>query len=87
VYSRVWVVFRVSTDRCPLILINTGWTRGQFSTGTGKHFPPKYTLCIVDVVHSGELAKAKFEKFGMFRLSILVALEGVPQDLLNLRLA
>ena len=66
-------------------LINTGWTGGKF--GTGKRCPLKYTRAIVDAVHSGELAKAEYENFGVFNLQVPTALEGVPRELLNPRLA
>jgi phosphoenolpyruvate carboxykinase (ATP) len=76
---------RMSKHQVDCWLINTGWTGGRF--GTGKRCPLKYTRRIVDAVHSGELAKAEFETFGTFGLSIPTALEGVPRDLLNPRLA
>jgi len=38
-------------------------------------------------VHSGELAKAEYENFGTFNLSIPTSLEGVPRELLNPSLA
>jgi phosphoenolpyruvate carboxykinase (ATP) len=66
-------------------LINTGWTRGRF--GTGSRCPLKYTRRIVDAVHSGELAKAEYETYGTFNLSIPTYLEGVPRELLNPYLA
>ena len=66
-------------------LINTGWTGGKF--GTGKRCPLKYTRRIVDAVHSGELARAEYETFGVFNLQVPTALEGVPRELLNPRLA
>ena len=66
-------------------LINTGWTGGKY--GSGKRCPLKYTRRIVDAVHSGELAKAEFENFGTFNLSVPTALEGVPRELLNPSLA
>ena len=66
-------------------LINTGWTGGKF--GTGKRCALKYTRRIVDAVHSGELAKAEYENFGVFGLSIPTSLEGVPRELLNPELA
>ena len=66
-------------------LINTGWTGGKY--GSGKRCPLKYTRRIVDAVHSGELAKAEYENFGTFNLSVPTALEGVPRELLNPSLA
>lgn len=66
-------------------LINTGWTGGKF--GTGSRCPLKYTRRIVDAVHSGELAAAEYETFGVFNLQIPTSLEGVPRELLNPGLA
>ena len=76
---------RMSKQNVDCWLINTGWTGGKF--GTGKRCPLKYTRRIVDAVHSGELARAEYETFGVFGLQIPTALEGVPRELLNPRLA
>ena len=62
-------------------LINTGWTGGKF--GTGKRCPLKYTRAIVDAIHNGQLAKAEFENFPVFNLSIPKAVEGVPSEILH----
>ena len=62
-------------------LINTGWTGGKF--GTGKRCPLKYTRAIVDAIHNGSLAKAEYEMFPGFNLSIPKAVEGVPSEILN----
>ncbi|KAJ7287398.1 phosphoenolpyruvate carboxykinase-domain-containing protein [Mycena rebaudengoi] len=72
---------RMSKHKVDCWLINTGWTGGKF--GTGKRCPLKYTRAIVDAVHSGELAKAEFENFGTFNLSIPTHVEGVPKEVLN----
>lgn len=76
---------RMSKHNVDCWLINTGWTGGKY--GTGKRCPLKYTRMIVDAVHDGSLAKAEFENFGTFNLSIPTALEGVPRELLNPSLA
>lgn len=76
---------RMAKHKVDCWLINTGWTGGKF--GTGKRCPLKFTRRIVDAVHSGELAKAEFENFGTFNLSIPTSLEGVPRELLNPQLA
>jgi len=62
-------------------LLNTGWTGGKF--GVGKRCPLKATRAIVDAIHDGSLAKAKFENFDVFNLSIPSAIEGVDSKLLN----
>ena len=76
---------RMSKHKVNCWLVNTGWTGGKF--GTGKRCPLKYTRAIVDAIHSGELAKANFENFGTFGLSIPTGIEGVPRELLNPSLA
>lgn len=62
-------------------LVNTGWTGGKF--GTGKRCPLAVTRKIVDSIHDGSLAKAKFTNFPVFNLAIPEALEGVPSELLD----
>ena len=76
---------RMAANDVDCWLIHTGWTGGKF--GTGKRCPLKYTRRIVDAVHSGELAAAEYETFGVFGLQIPTNLEGVPRELLNPRLA
>lgn len=66
-------------------LINTGWTGGRF--GSGRRCPLKYTRRIVDAVHSGELAQAEYETFGVFNLQVPTSLDGVPREILNPRMA
>lgn len=66
-------------------LINTGWTGGKY--GTGKRCPLKYTRAIVDAVHDGSLAQAEYEDFPIFNLKIPTAVNNVPRELLNPRLA
>jgi phosphoenolpyruvate carboxykinase (ATP) len=76
---------RMSKHQVDCWLINTGWTGGKY--GSGKRCPLKFTRRIVDAVHSGELARANYETYGTFGLSIPTSLEGVPRELLNPRLA
>ncbi len=68
-------------------LINTGWVGGRFGSPAGRRCPLKYTRMIVDAVHDGSLAKAEYEAFDVFGLQIPKALEGVPRELLNPKLA
>jgi phosphoenolpyruvate carboxykinase (ATP) len=72
---------RMAKNKVDCWLVNTGWTGGKY--GTGSRCPLKYTRCIIDAIHSGELAKAEYENFGTFNLSIPTGLEGVPLELLN----
>jgi phosphoenolpyruvate carboxykinase (ATP) len=67
---------RMAKHKVDCWLVNTGWTRGKY--GTGSRCPLKYTRRIIDAIHSGELAKAEYENFGTFNLSIPTGLEGVP---------
>jgi len=76
---------RMAKHKVDCWLINTGWTGGKY--GTGKRCPLRYTRRIISAVHSGELAKAEYETFGTFGLSIPTQIEGVPRELLNPRLA
>ena len=76
---------RMSKHNVDCWLVNTGWTGGKY--GTGKRCPLKFTRRIVDAIHSGELAKAEYENFATFGLSVPTSLEGVPRELLNPRLA
>ena len=76
---------RIAKHEVDCYLINTGWTGGKF--GRGKRCPLKYTRRIIDAVHSGELARAHYETFEIFGLSIPIHVEGVPRDLLNPQLA
>jgi phosphoenolpyruvate carboxykinase (ATP) len=76
---------RMATHKVDCWLINTGWTGGKY--GHGKRCALKYTRKIVDAVHDGSLAKAEFTNFDVFGLSIPTAVEGVPSEILDPRLA
>ena len=43
----------------------------------------KYTRAILDAIHSGELAKAEYETYETFNLSVPTSCTGVPSELLN----
>lgn len=62
-------------------LINTGWNGGAY--GVGKRISLKYSRAIIDAIHSGELAKAQYETYPKFNLSIPKAVPGVPSEILN----
>ncbi|KAJ3119763.1 Protein kinase C-like 1 [Nowakowskiella sp. JEL0407] len=62
-------------------LINTGWNGGAY--GTGKRISLKYSRAIIDAIHNGTLAKAEFENYPVFNLSIPKAVQGVPSEILN----
>jgi phosphoenolpyruvate carboxykinase (ATP) len=62
-------------------LINTGWNGGAY--GVGKRISLKYSRAIVDAIHNGELAKAEFENYPVFGLSIPKKVTGVPSEILH----
>jgi phosphoenolpyruvate carboxykinase (ATP) len=59
-------------------LINTGWTGGAF--GQGQRMSLKDTRAIIDAIHSGELAKADYENFARFNLSVPASCPGVSDN-------
>lgn len=62
-------------------LINTGWNGGAY--GVGKRISLKYSRAIIDAIHSGELAKAEYEVYPKFNLSIPKKVTGVPDEILH----
>lgn len=60
-------------------LLNTGWIGGS----QGKRCPLKYTRAIVDAIHDGTLAEAKYEVDDVFNLSYPTSCANVPSELLN----
>ncbi|KAK6429891.1 poly(A)-specific ribonuclease [Oleoguttula sp. CCFEE 5521] len=63
-------------------LLNTGWVGAGATTG-GKRCPLKYTRAILDAIHSGELAKAEYETYETFNLSVPKSCPNVPDEVLN----
>ena len=51
-------------------LVNTGWAGGAY--GTGKRISLEYTRAIIDVIHSGALAKAKTARDPVFGFEIVI---------------
>ena len=43
----------------------------------------KYTRAILDAIHSGDLAKAEYETYETFNLSVPTSCADVPSELLN----
>jgi len=62
-------------------LINTGWNGGKY--GVGKRISLKYSRAIIDAIHSGELANAEYENYGVFNLQIPTNVTGVPSEVLH----
>lgn len=66
-------------------LVNTGWSGGAY--GTGQRMKIQYTRAMVNAALDGALATAEFTKEPFFGLSIPVAIDGVPAEVLNPRTA
>ncbi|KAK3111424.1 Protein kinase C-like 1 [Teratosphaeriaceae sp. CCFEE 6253] len=64
-------------------LLNTGWVGAGATDPSSKRCPLKYTRAILDSVHSGELAKAEFETYDVFNLSVPKTCANVPDEILN----
>lgn len=62
-------------------LVNTGWSGGGY--GVGSRMKLSWTRAIIDAIHSGELANAEYEQFGVFNLSIPKSVTNVPSEILN----
>jgi len=63
-------------------LINTGWVGRSVAKG-GQRCPLKYTRAILNAIHDGTLAQAKYETFDVFNLAVPTACPGVPSEILN----
>jgi phosphoenolpyruvate carboxykinase (ATP) len=63
-------------------LVNTGWVGRSVSKG-GQRCPLKYTRAILNAIHDGTLAEAKYEKLDVFNLNVPVSCAGVPNEILN----
>ena len=66
-------------------LINTGWIGGAF--GTGQRIPLGYTRAIIDAIHGGHLEQVEMIQDDFFGLAIPQECPGVPQEVLQPRLA
>ncbi len=62
-------------------LINTGWTGGQY--GTGSRMKLSYTRAMITAALEGKLNNVSFEKDAVFGLAMPVNCEGVPSAILN----
>ncbi|NQT36235.1 MAG: phosphoenolpyruvate carboxykinase (ATP) [Planctomycetes bacterium] len=61
-------------------LVNTGWSGGPY--GVGERLSLPYTRCIIDAIHSGELADAPSVEDPLFGLRIPTKCTGVPDEIL-----
>ena len=64
-------------------LVNTGWTGGAY--GAGQRMPIKATRALLTAALDGSLAEAEFRKDANFGFEVPVAVEGVPDMLLDPR--
>ncbi|WP_273521487.1 phosphoenolpyruvate carboxykinase [Rhodosalinus sediminis] len=64
-------------------LVNTGWTGGAH--GTGSRMPIKATRALLSAALDGSLAEAEFRKDPNFGFEVPVAVQGVPEVLLDPR--
>lgn len=80
-YARM-LADKINHHKANAWLLNTGWVGAGATTG-GKRCPLRYTRAILDAIHSGELAKAKYEVYDTFNLPVPTTCKGVPDELLN----
>jgi phosphoenolpyruvate carboxykinase (ATP) len=64
-------------------LVNTGWTGGQY--GTGSRMPIKVTRALLNAALDGTLGKSQFRKDENFGFDVPVAVDGVDASILNPR--
>ncbi len=64
-------------------LVNTGWTGGEF--GTGSRMPIKATRALLNAALDGSLAKAEFRTDSNFGFQVPVAVPGVDSKILDPR--
>jgi phosphoenolpyruvate carboxykinase (ATP) len=79
VYAKL-LAEKMRTHKANAWLINTGWSGGAY--GTGSRIKLKFTRAIIDAIHAGTLAKAKFSKDAIFNFEIPDACDGVPSEIL-----
>lgn len=75
---------RLDETKCPVYLVNTGWTGGAYGQG-GKRFSIPVTRSIIHAILEGQLTKGTFETLPGFNLSIPTHVPGVDSKLLNPR--
>jgi phosphoenolpyruvate carboxykinase (ATP) len=75
---------KLETEKCPVYLVNTGWTGGRHGQG-GKRFAIPVTRAVITGILDDELAKAEYETMPGFNIAIPKSLTGVYAKLLNPR--
>jgi phosphoenolpyruvate carboxykinase (ATP) len=64
-------------------LINTGWTGGEYGTGTRMKL--SYTRSMIAAALNGSLNDVQFEEHNLFGLAMPLTCPGVPSEILNPR--
>ncbi len=81
VYANL-LIEHLERTKCPVYLVNTGWTGGAYGEG-GKRFDIPVTRRIISAILNHELDNATFEIMSQFNLSIPSSLSGIDSKLLN----
>jgi phosphoenolpyruvate carboxykinase (ATP) len=74
---------RIAAGDVDCWLVNTGWTGGQY--GTGSRMPIKVTRALLNAALSGTLKEAEFRTDPNFGFAVPVAVEGVDSRILDPR--
>ncbi|NIJ15368.1 phosphoenolpyruvate carboxykinase [Sphingobium vermicomposti] len=74
---------RIANGGVDCWLVNTGWTGGQY--GTGSRMPIKVTRALLNAALSGKLKQTEFRKDPVFGFDVPVVVEGVDPRILDPR--
>lgn len=66
---------KIRENNVQVWLVNTGWSGGPY--GTGSRMPIKETRAIIDAIHSGALAEARFAEDPIFGVQIPQSCPGI----------
>jgi phosphoenolpyruvate carboxykinase (ATP) len=84
IYGRM-LAERIARQGADCWLLNTGWTGGRY--GVGSRMAIRHTRALLRAALDGSLAGANFRRDPFFGLMIPTAMEGVPAEVLDPRLA
>lgn len=79
-YARL-LADRIEKHDTQVWLVNTGWTGGPF--GVGQRMKLAYTRRMVSAILEGELEGAEMKAEPYFNLSVPIAIEGIPSEVLQ----
>ena len=74
---------RIAAHHSDVWLLNTGWTGGQY--GTGSRFKLVWTRAFVTAILDGSLSKASWTTHPVFGLAMPTTVAGVPAEVLDPR--